>query len=77
MYSPACTTSGAQNLNRQVKINLLQWRIDCVRDRLGRVCAGTPESQEIMRKLITLINRRNELKTPQEVAAIERARGLL
>ncbi len=65
------------NIKRKAKINLLQWRIKCVQRRLDKCPPCTPESRSLMLKVITLIQRRNNLHTPADVAEIEKARGLV
>lgn len=66
-----------QDLARQAKIRLLQWRIEHVRSKLDKCLPSTPESRSLLLKLITLVQRRNNLHTPAEVADIEKARGLV
>jgi hypothetical protein len=65
-----------QDLARHGKINLLNWRIQRVRSQLDQCEACTPESRMLMLKLVTLVQRRNSLHTPADVAAIEKSRGL-
>lgn len=65
-----------QDLARQAKISLLQWRIERARHQVETCQAGTPESRALMLKLIALIHRRNSLYTPADVRQIEREKGL-
>ena len=66
-----------QDQIRKAKIHLLQWRITCARKKLDKCQPHTPESRNTALKLITLINVRNELRTPADVAQIEKERGLV
>lgn len=69
-------TPTTQDLARKAKINLLQWRIERVRNQLDQCQSCTPESRNLMLKLVTLVQRRNNLHTPADVQQIEKARGL-
>lgn len=69
-------TPNTQDPGRQAKIRLLQWRIERVRAQLDKCQPYTPESRKLLLKLITLVQRRNNLHTPADVAEIEKARGL-
>lgn len=69
-------TPNTQDLARQAKIRLLQWRIERTRSQLDKCEPHSTESRKLLLKLITLVQQRNNLHTPAEVNAIEKARGL-
>lgn len=66
-----------QDFRRQAKINILQWRINRVQTQLEKVQASTPEATRLATKFMSLIQQRNALRTPEEVAGVERVRGLV
>ena len=70
-------TNATQDLARQAKKNILQWRINRVRGQIDKVQPSTPESRNLMLKLIRLVQQRNNLYTPADVAEIEKSRGLV
>ena len=69
--------SRLQRLAKLAKIGFLQWRITCARKKLDKCQPQTPESRNTALKLIALISVRNELRTPADVAQIEKERGLV
>ena len=69
--------SRLQRLAKLAKIGFLQRRITYARKKLDKCQPHTPESLNTALKLITLINVRNELRTPADVAQIEKERGLV
>jgi len=69
--------SRLQQLVNRTNIHFLQWRITCAWKKLDKCQPHTPESRNTALKLITLINVRNELRTPADVAQIEKERGLV
>jgi hypothetical protein len=69
--------SRLQRLAKLAKIGFLQWRITCAWKKLDKCQPHTPESRNTVLKLIALINVRNELRTPADVAQIEKERGLV
>lgn len=70
-------TPTPQDLKRLALIEILQWRIGCIRARLEKCQACTPKSRSLMLKLVTLVQRRNDLRAPADVAEIEKERGLV
>jgi len=66
-----------QDQIRKAKIHLLQWRINRARRKFDKARVLTPESGRAWLKLSTLIHMRNSLRTPADVAQIEKERGLV
>ena len=69
--------SRLQQITKRAKIHFLQWRITCAQRKFSKSQPCTPESRNTALKLITLINVRNSLRTPADVAQIEKERGLV
>jgi len=68
--------SDINTLSRQLKLAAVQCRIEVVRHQLHECKACTPESRQLMHKLVSLVRQRNSLRTPGESLQIERERGL-
>jgi len=68
--------SDINTLSRQLKLAAVQSQIDVVRHQLHECKACTPESRQLMHKLVSLVRQRNSLRTPSESLQIERERGL-
>jgi len=68
--------SDINTLSRQLKLAAVQSQIDVVRHQLYECKACTPESRQLMHKLVSLVRQRNSLRTPSESLQIERERGL-
>ena len=70
-------TPRPQGLARRAKIHFLQWRINRAHRKFDKAPAFTPECSRAWLKLSTLIHMRNSLRTPADVAQIEKERGLV
>ena len=66
-----------QDLVRRAKIDMLQHQIEVVRDQIQDCDSQSPQGRELLESLITLVQRRNNLHTPADVAQIEKERGLV
>ena len=69
--------SRLQQLVNRTKIGFLQWRINRALRRFDKARVLTPECGRAWLKLSTLIHIRNSLRTPADVAQIEKERGLV
>ena len=69
--------SRLQQLVNRAKIGFLQWRINRALRRFDKARVLTPECGRAWLKLSTLIHTRNSLRTPADVAQIEKERGLI
>ena len=69
-------TETINGLSRQLKLAAVQCRIEVVRHKLHECKACTPESRQLMHKLVSLVRQRNSLRTAGEERQIERERGL-
>jgi hypothetical protein len=71
------STRRLQELAKRAKIGFLQWRINRALRRFDKARVLTPECGRAWLKLSTLIHMRNSLRTPADVAQIEKERGLV
>ena len=69
--------SRLQQLVNRTNIHFLQWRINRAHRKFDKAPAFTPECSRAWLKLSTLIHMRNSLRTPADVAQIEKERGLV
>jgi len=69
--------SRLQQLVNRTNIHFLQWRINRALRRFDKARVLTPECGRAWLKLSTLIHTRNSLRTPADVAQIEKERGLV
>jgi hypothetical protein len=69
-------TSDINTLSHELNLAAAQSQINVVRHQLHECKACTPESRQLMEKLVSLVRHRNSLRTASESLQIERERGL-
>ena len=58
-------------LSRQLKLATVQCRIEIVRHKLHECKACTPESRQLLNKLLSLAQQRNRMHTAADVLRID------
>jgi len=63
--------SDINTLSRQLKLAAVQCRIEVVRHQLHECKACTPESRQLLNKLLSLVQQRNRMHTAADVLRID------
>jgi len=68
--------SDIYTLSHHLKLASVQCRIEVVRHQIDQCQSCTPESRQLLNKLLSLVQQRNRMHTAADVLRIERERGL-